>query len=97
MNGANEDKTWDMVRKHRKDELDRSDSGIAEDMPDDMKTKLKTFRQQLRDLPNKMAAAGVDPNIADMMFPMNPLHVDPPTDPADGDASLTPSWKPPAT
>ena len=97
LNGANEDKTWDMVRKHRNDELERSDSGIAEDMPDDMKTKLKTFRQQLRDLPNKMAAAGVDPNIADMMFPMNPLHVDPPTDPADGDASLTPSWKPPAT
>ena len=95
LNGADQDKTWDMVREHRNRELESSDSQIAEDMPDDMKTKLKTWRQQLRDLPNKMQAAGVEPNIADMMFPKNPLHVDPPTDPADGDASLTPAWKPP--
>ena len=97
LNGADEDKTWDMVRKHRNDELERSDSTIAEDMPDSMKTQLKAYRQVLRDLPAKMQAASVEPNIADMMFPMNPLHVDPPTDPADGDASLTPAWKPPAT
>ena len=97
LNGADEDKTWDMVRKHRNDELERSDSMIAEDMPDSMKTQLKAYRQVLRDLPAKMQAASVEPNIADMMFPMNPLHVDPPTDPADGDASLTPAWKPPAT
>ena len=98
LNGADEDKTWDMVREHRNNELERSDSQIAEDMPDDMKTKLKTWRQQLRDLPAKMQAAGVEPNIADMMFPMNPLHVDPPTDPADGgDASKTKAWMPPDT
>ena len=84
-----------MVREHRNRELESSDSQIAEDMPDDMKTKLKTWRQQLRDLPNKMQAAGVEPNIADLMFPQNPLYVEPARDPADGDASLTPAWKPP--
>jgi len=94
INGVDADKTWDMVRAHRNVELDSSDSLIAEDMPDDMKTKLKAYRQQLRDLPNKMAAASVHPNIADMMFPMNPLHVDPPADPED-DATVAESWKPP--
>ena len=39
-------------------------------MPDDLKNKWKTYRQQLRDLPAKMQAASVHPNIADMMFPM---------------------------
>ena len=63
-------------------------------MPDDMKAKYKTWRQQLRDLPNKMTAAGVHPNVADNMFPMNPLHVDPPKDP-DDDATEAESWKPP--
>ena len=67
---------------------------LAEDMPEDMKTKLKTYRQQLRDLPAKMAPASVHPNIADMMFPANPLHVDPPKDP-DDTASEAESWKPP--
>ena len=54
MNGADLDKTWDMVRTHRNHELESSDSLISEDMPDDMKAKYKTWRQQLRDLPNKM-------------------------------------------
>jgi len=94
MNGADLDKTWDMVRSHRNMELESSDSLISEDMPDDMKTKYKTWRQQLRDLPNKMSAAGVHPNVADNMFPMNPLHVDPPKDP-DDDATEAESWKPP--
>ncbi len=94
MNGADQDKTWDMVRAHRNAELESSDSLIAEDMPDDMKAKLKTWRQQLRDLPNKMAAANVHPNVADNMFPMNPLHVDPPKDP-DDNATEAESWKPP--
>ena len=49
-----------------------SDGQIAEDMPDDMKTAWKTYRQQLRDLPAKMQAASVHPNIADMMFPNQP-------------------------
>ena len=41
-----------------------------------------------------MAAASVHPNIADMMFPQNPLHVDPPKDP-DDTATEAESWKPP--
>ena len=94
LNGADQDKTWDHVRQHRNMELESSDSMIAEDMPDDMKTKLKTYRQQLRDLPAKMQAAGVEPNIADMMFPVNPMHVDPPKDP-DDNATEAESWKPP--
>ena len=43
-----------------------------------LKTQWKTYRQQLRDLPNKMIAAGVHPNFADMMFPMEPKFQDPP-------------------
>ncbi len=92
--GAEQDKTWDMVRAHRNVELESSDSLIAEDMPDDMKTKLKTWRQQLRDLPAKMQAANVHPNLADLMFPQNPLHVDPPADP-DDTKTEAPAWKPP--
>ena len=42
-----------------------------------------------------MQAANVHPNIADMMFPMQPDYVDPPTDSGDGDGSGTPAWKPP--
>ena len=83
-----------MVRKHRNLELESSDGMLADDMPSDMQTKIKTYRQQLRDLPAKMAAAGVEPNIADMMFPANPMHVDPPADPAS-DASEAESWRPP--
>ena len=41
-----------------------------------------------------MQAAGVEPNIADLMFPANPLHTDPPKDP-DADATEAESWKPP--
>ena len=94
LNGVDLDKTWDMVRKHRNLELESSDGMLADDMPSDMQTKIKTYRQQLRDLPAKMAAAGVEPNIADMMFPANPMHVDPPADPAS-DASEAESWRPP--
>ena len=95
INGVDLDKTWDMVRSHRNRELANSDGKVTEDMPDDLKNKWKTYRQQLRDLPNKMQAASVHPNIADMMFPVSPDYVDPPTDPADSDGSGTPAWAPP--
>ena len=95
INGVDLDKTWDMVRSHRNRELANSDGKVTEDMPDDLKAKWKTYRQQLRDLPNKMQAASVHPNIADMMFPVSPDYVDPPTDPADSDGSGTPAWAPP--
>ena len=95
INGVDEDKTWDMVRAHRNRELTNSDGAIAEDMPDELKTKWKTYRQQLRDLPNKMAAANVHPNIADMMFPMQPDYVEPPKDPSEGDGTGNKPWMPP--
>ena len=95
INGVDLDKTWDMVRQHRNRELDNSDGKVTEDMPDSLKNKWKTYRQQLRDLPAKMQAAGVEPNIADMMFPIQPDYVDPPTDKADSDGSGTPAWAPP--
>ena len=84
-----------MVRAHRNRELTNSDGAIAEDMPDELKTKWKTYRQQLRDLPNKMAAANVHPNIADMMFPMQPDYVEPPKDPSEGDGTGNKPWMPP--
>ena len=70
LNGVDEDKTWDHVRKHRDSVLANSDGQIAEDMPDALKDQWKAYRQSLRDLPNKMIAAGVHPNFADLMFPM---------------------------
>ena len=95
INGVDEDKTWDMVRSHRNRELSNSDGAIAEDMPDALKTQWKTYRQQLRDLPGKMTAANVHPNIADMMFPMQPDYVEPPKDAADSDGTGTKAWMPP--
>ena len=95
MNGVDLDKTWDMVRSHRNNELANSDGKVTEDMPDDLKTKWKTYRQQLRDLPAKMQAASVHPNVADMMFPGPPDYEAPPTDSADSDGSGTPAWAPP--
>ena len=95
LNGVDEDKTWDMVRGHRNRELANSDGKVTEDMPDALKTQWKTYRQQLRDLPAKMTAASVHPNVADMMFPQAPDYVDPPKDTADSDGSGTPAWAPP--
>ena len=95
MNGVDLDKTWDMVRSHRNRELSNSDGKVTEDMPDALKTKWKTYRQQLRDLPAKMQAASVHPNVADMMFPEQPDYEAPPTDSADSDGSGTPAWAPP--
>ncbi len=97
LNGVDEDKTWDMVREHRNGVLQNSDGQIAEDMPAALKEEWKVYRQQLRDLPSKMQAASVHPNVADMMFPIEPGFTDPPTDPADGDPTKTKAWMPPAT
>ena len=94
MNGVDLDKTWDHVRAHRNNVLSNSDGQIAEDMPDALKEQWKTYRQQLRDLPSKMQAAGVHPNFADLMFPAEPNFTDPPAQP-DADASEAESWMPP--
>ena len=96
LNGVDEDKTWDHVRKHRDSVLSNSDGQIAEDMPDALKTQWKTYRQQLRDLPNKMIAAGVHPNFADMMFPIEPGFQDPPHQ-GDPDTETGQAWEPPSS
>ena len=94
MNGVDLDKTWDMVRSHRNRELSNSDGKVTEDMPDVLKTKWKTYRQQLRDLPAKMQCKCASkrcrhdvPNATRLRYP--------PTDSADSDGSGTPAWAPP--
>lgn len=64
--------TWDDIREHRNKMLSNSDSQIAEDMPENVKTVWKIYRQRLRDLPSVMEAAGVEPSIAYYMFPNTP-------------------------
>ena len=94
LNGTDEDKTWEHVRKHRDSVLSNSDGQIAEDMPDALKDQWKAYRQSLRDLPNKMIAAGVHPNFADLMFPMEPGFQNPPHQ-GDPDSESGQAWEPP--
>jgi len=94
LNGRDENKTWDVVRTHRDRVLKNSDGAIAEDMPEAMKLEWKAYRQKLRDFPATMEAAGVHPNIADMMFPEEPYFTMPPADP-EPPADAAASWEPP--
>jgi hypothetical protein len=94
--GREADLTWDDIRSHRNGLLEGSDSQIAEDMPEDMKTTWKAYRQKLRDLPTELAAAGVSPNIAYYMFPDAPYFTTPPSDP-EPPADSTADWAPPST
>jgi len=96
LNGVDRDKTWDDIRAHRNRELENSDMSIAEDMPESMKNEWKAYRQTLRDYPATMEAAGVHPNVADMMFPQRPFHTDPATDP-EPPADATEAWEPPTS
>lgn len=64
--------TWDDIREHRNKMLTNSDSQIAEDMPENVKTVWKAYRQKLRDLPNVMQENNVPPGIAYFMFPNTP-------------------------
>ena len=70
--GVQKTLTWDDVREHRDKMLKNSDSAIAEDMPEALKEKWKTYRQKLRDLPTIMQQYNVSPNIAYYMFPFVP-------------------------
>ena len=94
--GRADDLTWDEIRDHRNGILSGSDGQIAEDMPEDMKTIWKAYRQKLRDLPAELAAAGVSPNMAYYMFPDVPYFTNPPSDPEEpADASA--DWAPPSS
>lgn len=64
--------TWDDIRKHRNQLLDGSDGKVTEDMPQELKDLWKEYRQKLRDLPDAMQSAGIEPSIAFYMFPEQP-------------------------
>ncbi len=72
LHGIVRDLTWDDIRKHRDMMLRLSDGQLADDMPLDLQEEWKEYRQKLRDLPTVMQEAGVEPNIAYYMFPIQP-------------------------
>ena len=51
---VDEDFTWDAVKYHRNQLLRQSDGEVSEDMPEDVKNKITTYRQALRDLPDRL-------------------------------------------
>jgi hypothetical protein len=64
--------TWDDIRAHRDTLLSGSDGKVTEDMPENLKSAWKAYRQKLRDLPDIMQSANVPPTIAYYMFPEQP-------------------------
>ncbi len=70
--GREDDLTWDDIRKHRNMMLGMSDGQVAEDMPQDLKDAWAEYRQKLRDLPDALQSAGIEPNIAYYMLPKQP-------------------------
>jgi len=64
---------WNFIRKHRDALLSNSDSEIADDMPESLKTEWRNYRQLLRDLPDVMMANNVPPHVALFMFPQVPF------------------------
>ena len=66
------DLTWEDIRRHRYTQLTGSDSRVTEDMPENLKSEWKKYRQLLRDYPTVMEQNNVSPNIAYYMCPQNP-------------------------
>ena len=62
-----------------------------------MKTKIKAWRQKLRDFPKTMLDNGVEPNVASMMLPNNPMHVDPTLGQEEEPGSPSDPWAPPGS
>lgn len=75
--------TWEQLKKVRNEELHGSDGKIAPDAPESLKTEWMEYRQKLRDLPQKMQDAGLDPWQAAAMFPLPPKDMDDPTEADD--------------
>jgi hypothetical protein len=46
--------TWEYVRQRRNQELRASDKSLSSDMPEEIRTKIITYRQLLRDLPENL-------------------------------------------
>ena len=68
--GTERDVTWDDIKMVRDRHLDSSDNSIVEDSPAALKAEWTAYRQKLRDMPTNLA--GIDPNIATHMFPVQP-------------------------
>lgn len=64
---------WNFVRKHRDMLLKNSDSELADDMPESLKTEWRKYRQLLRDLPTVMQENNVPPHVSLFMFPKVPF------------------------
>ena len=94
LNGHDADLTWDNIRSKRDTTLEQCDGKVSEDMPTSIKDEWKVYRQKLRDFPKTMADAGIHPNIAQMMMPDVPQHVDPPAA-NEPNADGTQPWAPP--
>ena len=63
---------WDDVRNKRMQLIKNSDSEITDDMPEDLRAKWMDYRQRLRDWPGLMQEAGVPPEFAYNMEPIDP-------------------------
>lgn len=62
--------TWDHFRKYRDDLLNGSDGKVVEDMPENLKTKWKNYRNLLRNAP--VALSQFPPWVAVHMMPRSP-------------------------
>ncbi len=69
--------TWEEIRQKRNDALSACDAKTADDMPAALLKEWKDYRQQLRDFPATMEAAGVSASIAFYMFPQEPEYTTP--------------------
>lgn len=78
-----DDLTWEEIRRKRDDILSSTDGKVTEDMPEDLKTEWKAYRQLLRDMPATLQDAGVEPNWAFYMFPDSPDALKAPKDSPD--------------
>ena len=65
-----------VLRNHK---LSKTDWSQSPDVPDSLKTKYQTYRQQLRDLP---AQSGIDPKIDDVDGMLIPDSITWPTEPS---------------
>lgn len=69
--------TWEEIRQKRNDALSACDGKTVDDMPAALLKEWKDYRQQLRDFPATMEAAGVSASIAFYMFPQEPDYTTP--------------------
>jgi len=67
---VDEEFTWEIVKELRNEQLKASDNALSPDMPEEMRVKIITYRQLLRDLPENLK--NYTPWQAYNMFPPYP-------------------------